>query len=763
MTDGVSVHAGPRRPGPDGFLSPQLLHGLPQERRVHLVQLEAIEPRRGGPSPLRACERNPRPISKYQCAPIHLVGELSHSAEPLSPRGRVALFHLDALGIAFLPVSRYEGMAQDRLDGQDLERALLRIRLVGLALGATLLVLTPGSDRLAAGAALLGYAAALLVQRFAPVARAGTGLRTLGVAVDVLYAAGLALLLPPTAGAWALYAFAIGTAALSFGPLGAAIASGGSIFAYDLGLAVRSDALHPGDLWPVQLLLALGVVAAELAWSAGRGDVIRKRMRTFTLAQRDLIAAHDENELFARLADHAVRSFDARVAWIEGPDGVAHARGDVSAEATNSDALTWTLADAPAIQFRCVFADARTAAQSGSAISDLVTDAAPLILAARERVALAHAEATLVHVLTGVRAIERDRAVNAVLAQVVITANEIAGNAALVRPADGVVVAGDVSTRDAVAVAREVVPPALVPRTTSAPTTAVISAGPGLALVATGTQHDLTDDDLRSLGLLGEIAAAAAERIGERDSLVARASDLERHITELDGRLRARDDAVASAVHELRTPLSSVHAYAQLTSRNLQSVQQQVKQLDRLIADLLRLPGDSLLELELADVDVLQEARQGSRRAALVTGRTVTVDAVGGGPFVVRADRSRIEQVIDNLVGNAMKFSPPTQNVDIELRRNGDEVVASVSDRGAGILPEDLGHVFERYYRAAGQRDLVPGAGLGLAIAREIVEAHGGRIWAESDGPGRGSRFFIALPAGAAVSDPTRLKEETVR
>jgi signal transduction histidine kinase len=273
-----------------------------------------------------------------------------------------------------------------------------------------------------------------------------------------------------------------------------------------------------------------------------------------------------------------------------------------------------------------------------------------------------------------------------------------------------------------------------------------VTAGPGLALVTIGTRQELTDDDLRALTVLGEIAAAAVQRILERDGFVDRSEALERQIAEISEQLRAKDDAVASAVHELRTPLTSVHAYAQLTSRNLQAVQQQVKQLDRLIADLLRTPGASRVGLELEDVDLLHEARQAGRRVALVSGRRVNVNALGRGPFAIRADRSRIEQVIENLLSNAVKFSPAHEELDVEVDRAEHEVVIAVTDRGSGIPADELDRIFDRYYRGVAQRDSVAGEGIGLAVAREIVTAHGGRIWAVSEGLGKGSTFFVALP-----------------
>ena len=624
-------------------------------------------------------------------------------------------------------------MEQDRIDARQLRRAALRLRLAAIALGATLLILSPRSDQIAAAAALVGYATAVMIQRFAP-ARLGA-LPAIAVIVDVLYAAGLSYVLPLSAGTWALYALAIGTAALGYGAMGAAAATAAAIVAYDIVIAARADELRPSDLWPVQLLLAVGLLVAELVWAARQGTASRRRLGAYALAQRDLIAARDEDALLDRLTDHAMRSFDAASAWTEvGAGAIGHLRGTAPPGGTTG---AWSLAHDTVL--RCAFAGAADE-ETTALIRDLVTDAAPLLAALRERSRLGQAKTALERTLAGVRSLERDRVTNAVLAEVLSVANDIAGQAAIVRLADGARIAGELDPATAVALARDARPPSLVADG------AVVAAGPGIALVAGGVGRPLTQDDLQALTVLGEIATAAAARIAERDDLVARGEALGRRVVELNEELRARDDAVASAVHELRTPLTSMHAYAQLTSRNLQSVQQQVKQLDRIIADLLRSPGSDGPVLELEDVDLLVEAKQAGRRAALVSGRRVDVNATGDGPFVVRADRSRVAQVIDNLLNNAVKFSPADTDVSVELDRGEHEVVLSVTDEGSGIAAAELDRVFQRYYRAADQRDVVPGEGIGLAIARELVVMHGGRIWAASEGPGKGSTFFVSLP-----------------
>ena len=111
---------------------------------------------------------------------------------------------------------------------------------------------------------------------------------------------------------------------------------------------------------------------------------------------------------------------------------------------------------------------------------------------------------------------------------------------------------------------------------------------------------------------------------------------------------------------------------------------------------------------------------------------------------LVLADASRIQQVVVNLVHNAIKFTPPGGQVVTGAEADGSNVCFWVRDTGIGIAPEDLPRIFERFYKVDRARSS-SGTGLGLAIARHMVEAHGGKIWAESE-PGKGSTFFFTLP-----------------
>jgi signal transduction histidine kinase len=125
--------------------------------------------------------------------------------------------------------------------------------------------------------------------------------------------------------------------------------------------------------------------------------------------------------------------------------------------------------------------------------------------------------------------------------------------------------------------------------------------------------------------------------------------------------------------------------------------------------------------------------------------RIVLVPKLNGAVPAVFADRERLLQAFSNLVGNAVKFTPEGGEVRILAKSHGDEVMLTVADSGIGISPADAAHVFDRYWQAHTRRKGRQGIGLGLVIVRGIVEAHGGRVWVESE-IGKGSQFHFTVP-----------------
>jgi two-component system sensor histidine kinase BaeS len=225
-----------------------------------------------------------------------------------------------------------------------------------------------------------------------------------------------------------------------------------------------------------------------------------------------------------------------------------------------------------------------------------------------------------------------------------------------------------------------------------------------------------------------------------------------------------RQNMVADIAHELRTPLSILQAnieamqdgVLETNTENLTSLHQETLLLSRLIEDLrtLSLAESGQLKYHFNTLDLnklasrLIEAMQtqyGSKNIHL------TLDSPEELPLI-QADPDRLEQVVRNLLNNAFHYTPEGGNVTVKLVSDNDGITASVKDNGAGIPPESLPHIFERFYRVDQSRNRrTGGSGLGLAIVKQLVEAHGGRVWVTSQ-VGQGSTFYFRLPLMAQSS-----------
>jgi len=182
-------------------------------------------------------------------------------------------------------------------------------------------------------------------------------------------------------------------------------------------------------------------------------------------------------------------------------------------------------------------------------------------------------------------------------------------------------------------------------------------------------------------------------------------------------------------------------------------VNRQTTKLARLVDELLDVSRieSGRLEFRVADVDLAALAAEVVTRLEMVASEHVLNVSRDGERFVVRGDRDHLEQVLNNLVSNAIKYSPAGRRVDIRLGTGADGMVLlSVTDQGMGIRAAELESIFGLFYRSPDRdaRD-VGGMGLGLYISKEIVDRHGGRIWAESR-IGEGTMFCVALPPAGA-------------
>jgi signal transduction histidine kinase len=182
----------------------------------------------------------------------------------------------------------------------------------------------------------------------------------------------------------------------------------------------------------------------------------------------------------------------------------------------------------------------------------------------------------------------------------------------------------------------------------------------------------------------------------------------------------------------------------------------EASRLRRLIDDLQQLSRAEARQLQIhpdtvAPEDLVREAADRLGPQFAEKGLQFTVDVQPGLP-AVRADRDRAQQVLGNLLTNALRYTPAPGTVELVVRRRDQAVALIVSDSGVGIPSEHLPHVFERFYRVEKSRSrALGGSGIGLTIAKALVEAMGGEIWAESDGPGRGARFGFTLPIASAA------------
>src|SRR4051794_5068576 len=228
--------------------------------------------------------------------------------------------------------------------------------------------------------------------------------------------------------------------------------------------------------------------------------------------------------------------------------------------------------------------------------------------------------------------------------------------------------------------------------------------------------------------------------------------------TAAEAAVRARDEVLRIVAHDIGNSLSAVKIHALVLERTLPAgdgearkrtgaIRDLTAQMDRLRQDLLDVAAIEAGRLAVEPVElevgaVVAEAVEALAGGAGEKGVALSSTAEDGLPRVF-ADRERVLQVLANMVGNAVKFTPAGGRVEVAAVREGGEVRVAVHDTGPGIAPDDLPHVFARFWQARSTRRA--GAGLGLAIARGIVEAHGGTISADST-PGEGSTFAFTVP-----------------
>jgi signal transduction histidine kinase len=325
-----------------------------------------------------------------------------------------------------------------------------------------------------------------------------------------------------------------------------------------------------------------------------------------------------------------------------------------------------------------------------------------------------------------------------------------------------------------------------IARSSDAPLERSLWSEPPAALATVTLEAGGTLQGLLLVAFSGAPAFDAAERMFlqalgdalglslERDRLRGDLDDERRRKDQLE-RERAQEEEASSnlmsvVAHEIRTPLTAIKAYTEALLDNLKNdraprerflgiINDECDRLTRLVTDILDLSkleaGQRPLRLSRFKLaELVDESLQSLAPAS--QGRQIEVGAEVPADLVPEADRDLVRRLLVNLVGNAVKFSPPSSRVRVKARDRGESWVLVVEDEGPGIPEDELPYVFERFYRArqTGESD-VEGTGLGLAISRGIVELHGGRIWVEAVQP-HGSRFCIELPIRQLASARAR-------
>jgi len=275
------------------------------------------------------------------------------------------------------------------------------------------------------------------------------------------------------------------------------------------------------------------------------------------------------------------------------------------------------------------------------------------------------------------------------------------------------------------------------------------------------TADDTVSESLVAVGPLGSSIQVVATpiRLGDMRHIVLVLHDL----TEVRATAAARRDFVANVSHELRTPVTSLRALVEslqagaaddpeLRTDFLGRIEGEIDRLTAMTAELLDLAaaeaGRMSQQFERVNLgDLVRQSAERLRPQAERGGVVLDVDSPGT-VLTVSADPAQADRMVVNLLHNAIKFTPPGGQVRVSVQAENGDAVVRVHDTGVGIEPEELPRVFERFYKIDPSR-AGEGSGLGLAIAKHTALLHGGRIWAESDGPDRGSVFAVALPVAA--------------
>ncbi|MGN6492022.1 MAG: PAS domain-containing sensor histidine kinase [Agriterribacter sp.] len=219
-----------------------------------------------------------------------------------------------------------------------------------------------------------------------------------------------------------------------------------------------------------------------------------------------------------------------------------------------------------------------------------------------------------------------------------------------------------------------------------------------------------------------------------------------------------KDEVIGILAHELRTPLTTLKACIQLSRENpehadelIDKAEEQVNHISGMLTDLLDITKIQAgrLEIKKTIVDVGEFVNKAIWIVQQSNPSHSIEYSAEAGSVLIKADPSRMEQVMINLLSNAVKYSPDANKVIVQVRPVEEFVEVSVRDFGLGIPPEELEKIWTKFYRVKAHRNRIKGLGMGLHICKQLVMAHGGKIWAESNGR-EGTTFFVRVPLASS-------------
>jgi signal transduction histidine kinase len=268
--------------------------------------------------------------------------------------------------------------------------------------------------------------------------------------------------------------------------------------------------------------------------------------------------------------------------------------------------------------------------------------------------------------------------------------------------------------------------------------------------------HHASDEEVGGMILLADAVALALSNVRLYQELAATLDREKQARVRAERAVAAKDEFLAFVAHELRQPLHASLAALRMMGVDTSSeqaerarlvVERQVFQMNRLVEDLVDAARivRGHVDLKLETTDMIQVVRHTTEavRSMMTERRHDFVVTAPDHSIDVRADSARLQQVFTNLLTNAAKYTEPGGRIAFTVANGSGHVAITVADSGRGISPDALPHIFELFARGAQD---VPGFGVGLAVARRLVELHGGTIQARSAGPGQGSEFTVSLP-----------------